>query len=409
MTSPAEPHSSPATDIVVVGAGPSGMACALMLARSGFKTALVAPAVNTEDGRTTALLDASVEMLKSIDLWHELEPHCAPLRHMRIIDATKRLIRAPEVVFDSMELKLAAFGYNIENRSLNEVLSQKCLAEPNLRRVSARLENLSLAADEAALRLDTGEIISAHFVVGADGRNSKVREAAGIESSQWRYPQQAVVLNLTHEHPHHNHSTEFHQTTGPFTLVPLPGKRSSLVCVVAPETANDLMALSDEELALEMERRAHSIYGKMSVSSPRQSFPLGGMSAKKLAANRCVLIGEAAHVFPPIGAQGLNLGLRDVAALANLLKPYTGRIEQLGEQTVPDAYERARRSDVMTRTMAVDLLNRSLLSELFPVQAFRSAGLYAAGKIPPLRRFLMREGVAPMLARSRHTQSLDQF
>ncbi|WP_051241459.1 UbiH/UbiF family hydroxylase [Stappia stellulata] len=393
-------------DAAVIGAGPSGMAMALLLARHGFRTALIAPGAMADDDRTTALLESSVEMLRTLDLWAAIEPHTAALRHMRIVDGTGRLIRAPEVVFDASELELPAFGYNIENRDLNRELAKACADEPDLLRIEARLASLTPLADRAELTTDTGETIVARLAVGADGRNSPVRAAAGIAVKDWRYPQSALVLTLEHGVPHHNHSTEFHTPSGPFTLVPLKGRKSSLVCVVSPEDADYLAALDDAALAVELERRSASVLGKMTVVGKRQIYPLGGLTARTVAANRCALVGEAAHVFPPIGAQGLNLGLRDVAALGEVLVAARRRGEDIGSNGALQAYERARRPDIATRTTAVDLLNRSLLSDLLPVQALRSVGLYLAGRIPPLRRLMMREGIAPVMARPRLMRGL---
>ncbi|WP_349360612.1 UbiH/UbiF family hydroxylase [Stappia sp.] len=405
---PSPSHSVPShsVDVAVVGAGPSGMAMAILLAREGFSTALVAPAAPADDDRTTALLDSSVEMLRTLDLWDAIEPHTAPLRHMRILDATGRLVRAPEVVFDAAELKLPAFGYNIKNRDLNAELAAACAAERGLLRLEERLLDLTVMPDGTFLSLDGGGRVEARLVIGADGRNSPVRAAAGIGTREWRYPQSALVLNLEHAVPHHNHSAEFHTRTGPFTLVPLKGRMSSLVCVVEPEEAERLMGLDDAALAEDLERRAASIYGKMTVVGKRQIYPLGGVTAKTVGENRCALVGEAAHVFPPIGAQGLNLGLRDVAALGEILVAARKRGEDIGAPGVLARYERARRADIASRTTAVDLLNRSLLSDLLPVQMLRGLGLYLAGKVPPLRRLLMREGIAPILSSPRLMRGL---
>lgn len=400
------PATPTQVDVAVVGAGPSGMAMALLLARHGFSTALIAPAAMADDDRTTALLDSSVEMLRTLDLWDAIEPHTAALRHMRIVDGTGRLIRAPEVVFDASELDLPAFGYNIENRDLNRELAKACAETPELLRIEAKLSSLTPMGDRAELTTDAGETVIARIAIGADGRSSMVREAAGISVKDWRYPQSALVLTLEHGVPHHNHSTEFHTPSGPFTLVPLKGRKSSLVCVVSPEDADRLAALDNEALARELERRASSVLGKMSIVGKRQIYPLGGLTARTVAANRCALVGEAAHVFPPIGAQGLNLGLRDVAALGEVLVTAQKRGEDIGSGAVLQAYERARRPDIATRTTAVDLLNRSLLSDLLPVQALRSVGLYLAGRISPLRKLMMREGIAPVMARPRLMRGL---
>lgn len=261
-------------------------------------------------------------------------------------------------------------------------------------------------AEHTRLDLDTGGQVSARLVVGADGRNSPVRAAVGIDTKSWRYPQSALIVNLDHDLPHRFHSTEFHTPTGPFTLVPLSGRGSSLVCVESPEVAQELAAMADDALALELERRAHSVYGKMRIAGARQVYPLGGLVATRMGARRAALVGEAAHVFPPIGAQGLNLGLRDVAALVEIVVAARDRGEDIGSDAVLDRYERQRRVDITSRTTAVDLLNRSLLSDLLPVQALRSVGLYLAARVAPLRRMLMREGIAPVLARPKLMRGL---
>lgn len=393
-------------DVAVIGAGPSGLTMAILLARHGFTTALVAPADPAEDDRTTALLESSVALLRALDLWPAIEPHTAPLAHMRIVDDTGRLIRAPETVFDAAELDLPAFGYNIRNRDLNGALGAAAAETPGLVRVFGRVEAIRSDATGASVTVDSGETVTAALVVGADGRRSMVREAAGIDTRDWRYPQAALIVNLEHDVPHHDHSTEFHTPTGPFTLVPLKGNRSSLVCVVEPEEAERLKALPDDALAAELERRAHSVLGAMRIAGARQIYPLGGLSANRLGAARCALIGEAAHVFPPIGAQGLNLGLRDVAALGEILVAAKARGEDIGGAATLERYERARRPDIASRVAAVDLLNRSLLSDLLPVQALRGLGLYAIGRIGPLRRMMMREGIAPSLGRPRLMRGL---
>ncbi len=227
--------------------------------------------------------------------------------------------------------------------------------------------------------------------MAADGRRSKVRDGVGIAVDSWRYDQAALVCNLTHAIPHEDSSTEFHTEAGPFTLVPLPGKRSSLVWVDRPVETERRLALDEDALAAEIEARSQSVLGAIAIDGKRQMFPLSGMNARRFAADRVALAGEAAHLFPPIGAQGLNLGYRDVTALADVL---AGRHDDPGAAPVLAAYDRARRGDVLGRTAAVDALNRTLLSEFLPVQALRGAGLFLLDRVAPLRHFAMRQGVA---------------
>jgi 2-octaprenyl-6-methoxyphenol hydroxylase len=198
-------------------------------------------------------------------------------------------------------------------------------------------------------------------------------------------------LNLRHSRPHDDMSVEFHTEAGPITLVPLPGRRSSLVGVVTPRAAETLRELDDEAFALAIEQRCHSIYGRFEVDGPRSFWPLSGLSAATLVRGRTVLLGEAAHALAPIGAQGFNLTMRDVAALRESL----AGAEDPGSPAVLSRYERSRWGDVGSRMVAVDALNRSLLSDLLPVQVARALGLYALGQSPYLRRRAIHLGLAP--------------
>ena len=384
------------TEIAVVGGGPTGLTAAITLARLGLPTTLVAPPPRA-DARTTALLAASVTMFETLGIWSDIEERAAALKVMRIVDDTGRLFRAPLVEFSAREIGLPAFGYNVANSDLDAILGAAATAEPGLVIETAPLTRLQTGERCNRLHLEDGREIEARLVVGADGRNSPCREAVGIAVKKWHYSQSALVLNFGHELPHHFTSTEFHTETGPFTMVPLPGRRSSLVCVERPDTAQQLKALAEDELSREIERRGHSVLGKVTVESERQIYPLSSMMPERFAAARVALVGEAAHVFPPIGAQGLNLGLRDVASLAECVAAARHRRADIGGAVVMAEYDAARRGDVKSRTLGVDLLNRTLISDFLPLQGVRGMGLYLARNFGPLRRMMMREGVAPSL------------
>jgi 2-octaprenyl-6-methoxyphenol hydroxylase len=379
-------------EVAVIGGGLAGMIAAVALARGGRNVALVAPPSPKEDRRTTALMDQSIRFLDRLTLWEKLRPAAAPLTSMRIIDGTNRLLRAPTTTFRSAEVGLDAFGYNFPNKALMDVLEAAVAAEGNISRFSDMAETIGIAPESVTITLAGGEEISADFAIGADGRKSKLRETVGINVRTWSYPQSAMVLNFVHALPHQNISTEFHTEHGPFTQVPLPGNRSSLVWVQNPSDAAARVELSLAELGNVVEERMQSLLGKVTVEEGVQIWPLSGMMAHRFGKGRIALIGEAAHVFPPIGAQGLNLSLRDIMALADLL---CARAELPVATDAGTSFDRKRRADIMTRTASVDLLNRSLLSDFLPVQVLRAAGLHVLSAIPPLRNIVMREGIEP--------------
>lgn len=385
-------------EVAVVGGGPAGLFAAIALAASGAETLLVAPPVEV-DHRTTALLANSVTALETLGVWQACLPHAARLGAIRLVDDTGRLIRAPEVCFRAAEIGLEAFGYNIENRHLIAALEARAAAI-NLARIPAPALEINSDAAGVTIKHSGGEA-RARLAVGADGQRSLCRRAAGIATSRRTYPQTALTLNLAHSRPHEGISTEFHTASGPFTLVPLPGRRSSLVCVLGSAAAAALAAMTDADLSAEIERRAHSLLGKMTVAPGRGVFPLSVETADRFASDRIVLVGEAAHVVPPIGAQGLNLGLRDGAAIAEIVADAKRQRHDVGSQDVLARYDNERRADVTSRTLAVDLLNRSLLADFIPVQGVRGLSLYLIDHIGALRRALMREGVTPAASQPR--------
>lgn len=381
-------------EVAVVGAGPAGLTAAIALAASGVETALIAK-TSPADNRTTALLSGSVAALDTLEAWPLCRADAAPLTAIRLIDDTARLIRAPEVMFEAAEIGLEAFGHNIENRHLIAALDRRAGALAQLKRIDAAVTSLEPEDDGVMLRLDNGAELAARLVIGADGRKSLCRVAAGVETERHTYPQAALTLNLGHARPHRGISTEFHTESGPFTLVPLPGLRSSLVCVVDPAEAEHLGTLDAMELSAEVEGRAHSILGKVAVEEGCGIFPLSVETAQSFARNRIALIGEAAHVIPPIGAQGLNLGLRDAATIGELVMEARRAGLDVGAPALLTRYDRMRRADVTSRAFAVDALNRSLLTDFLPVQGARGFGLYLLDRIGPLRRAVMREGIEP--------------
>lgn len=384
--------------IAIIGGGPVGMLAALNLAARGHEILLISPQHASEDRRTTALMMPAISLLEELSIWREnLRFEAGMLATMRIIDVSQRLIRAPTVSFQAQEIGQPAFGYNIPNTQLNRALNEKIASEPRITRCFDKVTEYHHHDDHITLVLQSGIEKNISLVVGADGKMSSARTAAGIKTHQWGYPQHALVLNFSHQLPHHNTANEFHTEQGPFTQVPLPGRRSSLVWVVKPQLAEQLLGFGLERLAAEIETYMHAMLGKITLEEdsggwPPQSWPMGGAIPTKFAANRTILIGEAAHVFPPIGAQGLNLGIRDVIGLGEVL---ADKPEDPGHAHVIDAYNRHRCPDILLRTGLVHALNRTLLSNFLPLQLLRCAGLETLRQFSPLRGLMMREGLAP--------------
>ncbi|MBF9234556.1 UbiH/UbiF family hydroxylase [Microvirga alba] len=393
-------------DIAIVGAGAVGISAALAFARDGFKTVLVGGLDARRDGRTVALLNGSVRFLEALDVWPAISAEAAPLETMRIIDDTGSLFRPPPVAFTSREIGLDAFGWNIENATLVEKLTAAAKDYDCLTLLAQQATGFEVDEAAASITLVTGETLKAHLVVAADGRNSKLREIAGIEVKTWSYPQSAVTAILAHERDHRETSTEFHTRHGPFTLVPLPGRRSSLVWVTSSEDAQRLAALDDTALARAIERQAQSLLGAMRIDGPRGLVPMSGLSVSRFQSPRMALVGEAAHVFPPIGAQGLNLGFRDVASLRDAVVDAHDNGHEPGVDETLRQYQRGRDLDVRLRSAAVDGLNRTLLSGMIPADFLRGAGLLAISNIGPLRRVVMKEGVLPHVGAPRLMQGV---
>ena len=379
-------------EIAVIGGGLAGSVAALAAAAEGWRVAFIAPPPPRQDGRTTALLSESIELLDRLGIWEDVRPVSAPLHTMRILDGTKRLFRAPPVSFRSSEIDLDAFGYNIPNQPLFDVLQAATLQSSLIDRFESPLVSAEQSDETVNLTLEDGTLVTARAALAADGRGSRLREAIGIKVKTWSYPQTALVLNFSHSIGHSDTSTEFHTEQGPFTQVPLPGNRSSLVWAVKPDQVEAILALPRESLNAEVESRMRSILGAVEVDGAVQAWPLSSLIAESFGKGRTMLVGETGHAFPPIGAQGLNLGLRDI------MQAIQSIMDAGGPQNTPQAvlaFNRLRRIDVTSRTAGVDLLNRALLSSFLPIQALRAGGLAALSAIPPLKLLAMREGMTP--------------
>ena len=382
--------------VAVVGGGLAGLTTALAIGRTGRPTHLINPDGDRRDPRTTAMLGPTVEMLRSLSVWDAIEPHTASLRTMRIIDGTRRLLRAPTTTFDASEIGQTEFGFNVPNDVAVGAM-RNAIAESNAITVhNARAKDINLETDAATIALADGSAIEVALVVGADGRDSIVRTAANIPVRRWSYPQTALVTTFSHELAHGDVSTEFHTEHGPATQVPLPGNRSSLVWVGEPHEVTRRAGLSATELSREIEECLAHTLGAVEVDGPIGTFPMIGQIAANYGGRRAMLVGEAAHAFPPIGAQGFNLTMRDVRDCVGVQRDAADP----GEPALIEGYERMRAADARLRTAAVDALNRSLLSDLLPIQVAKAVGLGALKALPPLRQAVMRQGFRPTPVRS---------
>jgi 2-octaprenyl-6-methoxyphenol hydroxylase len=288
---------------------------------------------------------------------------------------------------------LREFGVSLEIADIVRLLMERVEAEPRIGLVAADLSSIARASDAWHFTDDEGCTASARFVVAADGQNSLAREAAAIPVRRWDYPQTAMTFAVRHTRDHEDISTEFHTSEGPFTLVPAGAGRSTVVWMARHDTATRMMALDGAAFARAAERTCQSLLGALTLDSPRGAYPMRGLMAQRFTAPGLALVGETGHAFPPIGAQGLNLGIRDADTLASALGAAMGAGHTLGEHDLLTNWDNGRQRDAGLRTAGVDAFNRSLLSEFLPVSALRGAGLAILGSISPLRRAVMRAGL----------------
>lgn len=376
--------------VIVSGAGPAGLAAAILLANEGVNTAIIA-APYFEDPRTTALMHPSMQLLKYLHLWSDdLKSNCAPLRQLHLIDDTGNYVSAPELRFRATELHLEEFGWNVPLAKLLPAMRQRA------KEVGVTfIDGLSIGATHfdhhISVHLQNGETLTARLLIAADGAESSVRNSLGFATESWSFDQSALATSFAHSTPHQYVSTEFHKAAGPFTTVPLPNNRSSLVWMDRPARIDELSKLADAELATQIQLETHGLLGRIANIGPRKTFAMKGQRAISFAAKRCIIIGEAAHVLPPIGAQGLNISMRDAAQVADLIIG----VNDQGATSILEEYNTLRRADVLPRQHMVNMLNASLLSSFPAWPLARAAGLSAISIFGPLRNLAMRQGLAP--------------
>ncbi|MEX2520854.1 MAG: FAD-dependent monooxygenase [Paracoccaceae bacterium] len=391
------------TEILIVGGGVAGLSAAAAFAAAGRRVICVDRAsaeAGLNDSRTTAFLRPAVDLLTEAGVWPRVASEVASLDIMRLIDAGGRENKAREIGdFNAAEIGAPPFGWNIPNAAMRRALGESLAETPGARLThEAALETLTLRRDAAIARLSTGETVRASLVIGADGRESRVRALAGISARRWSYGQKALVFTVSHDEPHANVSTEIHRTGGPFTLVPMPdgpdGPRSSVVWMERAAEAERLLSLPEDAFTEALNARALGVLGPLTLASRRAAWPIIGLLAARLTAQRAALVAEAAHVVPPIGAQGLNMSLGDIAALKAALGE--------GEAGAPGAlaaYQR-RWPELAARVAGVDALNRAAMAGAQPFRDLRRLGLAGLIRARPARHLAMRLGLGVGEARA---------
>lgn len=391
------------TDIVIAGGGIAGLSAAAAFGALGFRVNCVDPMppvtdrdADGADLRTTAFLQPAQAFLNEAGVWTHLAPHATALSTMRILDAggaepVERVRRD----FEAEDISEAAFGYNLPNYLIRKALLDRLSELPTVDfRPGVGLTRLTARTAEAKVALSDGSSLLAKLVVGADGRNSACRAALGIGVRTHDFGQRALTFAVTHDLPHGNVSTEVHRTGGPFTLVPLPdyaGRPSSAVVWMETEAnAQALLALDEDAFNAAATERSAGVQGPLTLVTRRTSWPIISQLADRFYGARTALVAEAAHVMPPIGAQGLNTSLKDLHALLDLCRQAP---HEIGNVAMLEAYQKARYTDVATRTLGVSALNKTSIAGPQMVRDLRAAGLKAIHDIAPIRRSLMKLGI----------------
>lgn len=390
-------------DILISGGGIAGLAAAAAFGTAGFHVVCVDPAppiterdIDGSDMRSTAMLQPARKLLQTAGLWERLAPHAAPLQTMRIVDAGGKdpKPRASRD-FDASDISDQPFGWNFPNWLLRREMVNRLAQLGNVDfRPGTHTTRLFTRTQEARVQLSDGARIHAKLVIAADGRNSPMREAAGIDVTTKRYGQKALAFCATHLIPHDNISTEVHRTGGPFTLVPLPDHNglpcSAIVWMDDGPKSQGRMAMDESAFNAAISDRSCHLYGPLTLASRRTIWPIISQHAKRLSGERIALIAEAAHVVPPIGAQGLNMSLLDTATLLDLAAQNP---ETLGNAAMLDQYHAARYADIRLRVQGIDILNRASQAKTPALRDARALGLGALYSIPQVRKTLMQMGL----------------
>ena len=399
-----------AYDIVIVGGGLAGGLAAAALGRAGFACAVVDAAdpalmrTASFDGRTTAVSYASARVFRRLGIWDAVAPHAEPIRDILVTDGRAKnrfdegAVSSFALHFDSAELEDGSpLGWIVENRFLRNAIFDALEADENVDIIApARRAGATFSDGAASVALEDGRVLTGALVLAADGRHSSLRAEAAIKTNEWRYRQTGIVVTVAHERDHEGVAQEFFLPSGPFAILPMTEKRSSLVWTERADAAPAYLALDDEAFRQEIENRFGSYLGRVSLAGPRWSYPLAFTLAQSFIAPRLALIGDAAHAIHPIAGQGYNLGVKDIAALTDVLTDARRVGLDIGAMTVLQNYQRWRRFDSALLALGGDFINRLFSNDLPPLRFVRDIGMGAVERIAPLKKILMRNAGADL-------------
>jgi len=386
------------SDILIVGGGLNGPALALALARAG-RTVTVIDALPEKvrrnaafDGRAYALALASVRLLAGIGIWDRVADNAQPMLEIKVSDGRAGAGPSPFWMhFDHAEIEEGPMGHMVEDRFLRRAFLDAMADEPRITKVTDRVTAQATGPAGARVTLGSGKVLSGQLLVGSDGRASGTAARSGIRRTGWGYGQTALVAAVEHELPHEGIAHQFFMPPGPLAILPLPGNVSSIVWSETDATAADFAALSDAEFLAVLRPRFGDFLGDIRLRGKRFTYPLGLSLADSFVAERLALVGDAAHGLHPIAGQGLNAGLRDVGALAQVVDEAARRGEDFGTPAVLARYQQWRRFDTATLAMATDATNRLFSNDNPVLRLGRDLGLGAINALPALRRGLIRE------------------
>jgi 2-octaprenyl-6-methoxyphenol hydroxylase len=385
-------------DIVISGGGMVGLSLGLALAQGGLRTVvadaapLAAQLDAAFDGRVSALAYATIRMYRALGVWEAMAPHAQPIREILVSDGAIGRAASPfSLHFDAAELGAPQLGAIVENRHIRAGLQARAESEPNLTLIApAAVTGVTVETGGVVAALANGESVQAMLAIAADGRVSPLRAAMGIKTIGWSYPQVGIVATVAHEKPHKGVAYEHFLPAGPFAILPMTANRSSLVWTEKKDLAPALLALDEARFNEELSRRFGAHLGAVRTVGARWSYPLSFHIARDFVRPRFALAGDCAHGIHPIAGQGLNLGLKDAAALTEVLLDAARLGQDLGALDVLKRYERWRRFDAVTLAASTDALNRLFSNDSAPLRALRDLGLGLADAIGPARRFFMR-------------------